>query len=182
MQPITKLQNGLNKIPKRTERVFALTDLRVLLPKHSLNAFKSVITRFERRGGLTRICRGIYVMPDCTLRGSELLWRVAATLRAGQLNYLSLETVLSDAGVISQIPMNRIMLMSSGRSSIISCGTYGSIEFIHTNKNAKDLAKNLSYDTQSQLWRASIQLALTDMKNTRRDTGLINQEIANEFI
>lgn len=37
--------------------------------------------------------------------------------------------------IISQIPINRITLMSSGRSSIINCGTFGSIEFIHTKKS-----------------------------------------------
>ncbi len=182
MQPIMALQNGLSKIPERSRRIFALTDLKALLPEHDLGAFKSVVTRFERRGGLVRICRGIYVVSDCALRGSELLGRVAARLRAGQFNYLSLETVLSDAGVISQIPMNRIMLMSSGRSNVISCGAYGSIEFIHTRKKAEDLAAELSYDAQAQLWRASIPLALRDMKDTRRDTGLVDEEVANEFI
>jgi len=182
MQPIMTLQNGLNKIPERNRKVFALTDLEALLPKHNEGAFKSVITRLERREGLVRICRGIYVAPDCALRGSELLGHVAARLRAGQFNYLSLETILSDAGVISQIPVNRIMLMSSGRSSVIYCGDYGSIEFVHTRKKAGELAAELSYDARFQLWRASISLALRDMKDTRRDTGLMDQEAANEFI
>ena len=30
-------------------------------------------------------------------------------------NYISLETALSDEGVISQIPINRITIMSTGR-------------------------------------------------------------------
>ncbi len=182
MQANMTIQNGLSKIPERNGKVFALTDLKALLPEHAAGAFKSVVTRLERRGGLTRICRGIYVLPDCILRGSELLGHVAARLRAGQFNYLSIETVLSDAGVISQIPVNRIMLMSSGRSNVISCGAYGTIEFVHTHKKAEELATELSYDARSQLWRASIQLALRDMKDTRRDTGLVNEEIANEFI
>lgn len=182
MQPIMTIQNGLSKIPERNRKVFALTDLRALLPELNEGAFKSVVTRLEGRGGIVRICRGIYVLPDCDLRGSELLGSVAARLRAGQFNYLSLETVLSDAGIISQIPVNRIMLMSSGRSNVISCGAYGSIEFVHTRKTAEKLAAELSYDAKHQLWRASIPLALRDMKDTRRDTGLVNEEIANEFI
>jgi predicted transcriptional regulator of viral defense system len=182
MQPIMTIQSELSKIPEKNGRVFSLNDLRVLLPGHDDGAFKSVVTRLERRGGLTRVCRGIYVMPDCNLRGSELLSRAATRLRAGQFNYLSLETVLSDAGVISQIPMNRIMLMSSGRSNVISCGAYGTIEFVHTRKKAEELAGELSYDPRLQLWRASVSLALRDMRDTRRDTGLVNEEIANEFI
>jgi len=182
MQPIMTIQSELSRIPERKRRVFSLTDLRVLLPEHDAGAFKSVVTRLERRGGLTRVCRGIYVMPDCDLRGSELLGHVAARLRAAHFNYLSLETVLSDAGVISQIPVNRIMLMSSGRSNVISCGAYGTIEFVHTRKKAEELAAELSYDSRFQLWRASVPLALRDMKDTRRDTGLMDEETANEFI
>lgn len=119
---------------------------------------------------------------DCALKGSDLLGPVAARLRARHFNYISLETVLSDVGIISQIPINRITLMSSGRSSKIDCGAYGSIEFIHTRKKAADLATELTYDCQLQLWRASIPLALRDMKDTHRDTGLVNMEVAREFI
>lgn len=43
------------------------------------------------------------------------------------LNYISLESALSDAGVISQIPINRVTLMSSGRTATISCGQLGSL-------------------------------------------------------
>lgn len=122
------------------------------------------------------------MLPDCNLRESELLGHVAARLRADHFNYLSLETVLSEVGVISQIPMSRITLMSSGRSNVISCGPYGDIEWIHTSKKAETLADELSYDPQAQLWRASVALALRDMKDTRRDTGLINWEAAHELI
>jgi predicted transcriptional regulator of viral defense system len=182
MQPIQQMARGLRELGDASSRVFALADFRGLLPEHEDGAFKSVVTRLEKRGDLIRVCRGIYILPDSTLRGSDLLGRTAARLRAGQFNYLSLETVLSGAGVISQIPMNRIILMSSGRSNVISCGAYGSIEFIHTRKQAADLAARLSYDSQSQLWRASVELALQDMKDTQRDTGLVNREAANEFI
>lgn len=122
------------------------------------------------------------MLPDAGLYGSDLLGHVAARLRAGQFNYLSLETVLSEAGVISQIPLSRITLMSSGRSNVISCGKHGDIEFVHTNKKASKLAADLVYDPRYQLWRASVALALQDMKDTRRDTGLVDWEAANESV
>ena len=177
-----RMIRGLRSFPDATRRVFALQDLRALLPEHGSNACKSVAARLEKRGDLTRVCRGIYVLPETTLRGSDLLGQVAARLRAGHFNYLSLETVLSEAVVISQIPLSRITLMSAGRSNVISCGTYGDVEWIHTSKKAADLAADLTYDPRFQLWRASVALALRDMKDTRRDTGLINQEAAHEFI
>jgi len=51
-----------------------------------------------------------------------VLFHTGARLRASGFNYISLETILSDAGVISQIPMNWITLMSSGRTTTVSCG------------------------------------------------------------
>ncbi|MDZ4197866.1 MAG: hypothetical protein U1E27_01120 [Kiritimatiellia bacterium] len=181
MQPIQQIYRNLRGLAG-PERVYALSDLKALLPAHREGAFKSVVTRLEKRGDLVRICRGIYIPPNCGLHGSDLLGRVAARLRAGQFNYLSLETVLSDAGVISQIRVGRIKLMSSGRSSVISCGTYGAIEFVHTRKRAMDLARDLTYDPRWQLWRASVPLALRDMRDTRRDTGLVDWEAAHESV
>lgn len=172
----------LRSLDGADSRVFALADLRALLPMHSEGAFKSVITRLEKRGELIRICRGMYMVHNSNLRGGNLLGRVAARLRAGHFNYLSLETVLSEAGVISQVPMSRIALMSSGRSNTISCGAFGSIEFVHTERSAKTLTGWLAYDAEYQLWRASVALALQDMRNTHRDTGLINWELAHELV
>ena len=182
MQPMFELIRSLRDFADAKARVFALSDLRALLPGHGEGAFKSVVTRLERRGDLTRVCRGIYILPDSTLRGSDLLGHTVASLRAGFLNYLSLETVLSEAGVISQIPVNRLTLMSSGRSGVTDCGAYGSIEFVHTRRKAEELTPLLTYDPRFHLWRASVPLALRDMRATRRDTGLVNQEEANESV
>ena len=182
MQPNHQLIRNLKKLTANEGRVFSLLDLRALLPKHQDGAFKSIVTRLEKKEELIRVCRGIYMLPESPLCGSDLLGHAAARLRAGGFNYLSLETVLSEAGIISQIPVNRITLMSSGRSNVISCGPYGSIEFVHTRKKAAELASRLSYDPRYGLWRASTAQALQDLRNTRRDTGLINWETAHEFI
>ncbi len=182
MQPIMIISQNLRLLAGKNTGVFALEDLHAFLPGHLNGAFRSLITRLEKRGELIRVCRGIYILPGSKLHGSDLLGRVAARLRAHQFNYLSLETVLSAAGIISQIPMNRLTLMSSGRSSIISCGDYGSIEFVHTNKTAGQLAAALTYDADCRLWRASASLALKDMRQTRRDTGLIDWKVANELV
>lgn len=100
-------------------------------------------------------------------------FHAAAKLRAHCFNYLSLETVLSDAGIISQIPMNWITLMSSGRSQTINCREFGHIEFIHTKKKPADVAALLTYDSRCHLWRASADLAIRDMRATGRDTDLM---------
>ena len=49
-------------------------------------------------------------------------------------------------------------------------------------KKPEALQQQLSYDPQCGLWRASVSLALQDMKNTQRDLSLVDWEVANEFI
>jgi hypothetical protein len=93
-----------------------------------------------------------------------------------------LETALSDAGVISQVPINWITLMSSGRSHVVDCGDFGHIEFIHTERKPSDLADQLTYDVDRHLWRASLPLALRDMKATRRSLDLVDQEALHELV
>jgi hypothetical protein len=111
-----------------------------------------------------------------------VLFHAAARLRADTFNYISLETALSDAGVISQIPINWVALMSSGRSSTIRCGAWGTIEFVHTCKGPDDVASQLHYDARCHLWRASVGLAVQDMRATRRNMDLIDWSIVNESV
>jgi hypothetical protein len=112
----------------------------------------------------------------------HLLFHAAARLRAGEFNYISLETVLSDAGVISQVPMNWISVMTSGRSHVVDCGDYGHIEFVHTAQRPDIVSHELTYDPDRRLWRASVRQALRDMKATRRSMELVDEEAARELV
>ena len=182
MQPIKELTRLLERLADEEHYLFSLDDLRSALPAAGPDAFKALLSRAEKSGLLKRVCRGIYLYPRVTWPPGRLLFHAAAKLRAEAFNYLSLETVLSDAGVISQVPLNWITLMSSGRSHIVNCGDFGHIEFIHTKRRAADAADRLHYDLDCRLWRASVALALQDMKLTRRNTELIDWDLADELI
>ena len=90
--------------------------------------------------------------------------------------------MLSDAGVISQVPMNWISLMSSGRSHVVNCGDYGHIEFVHTAQRPDDVAGELVYDPDRHLWRASVRQAMRDMKATRRSLELVDEEVLRGLV
>jgi len=182
MQPIKRLMEVVSNLASPQACLFALADLRSILPEHSDAAFKTLLSRAVRERHLTRVCRGLYLYEKVNLDRGSLLAHAVAKLRPMGLNYLSLETVLSDAGVISQIPMNRIMVMSSGRSCVIECGYWGSIEFVKTRQNPEDLVGQLTYDGKSRLWRASVQQALRDMRATHRNVDLIDWKVAHELV
>ncbi len=182
MLSIARLTKTLNDLVVENRCLFALSDLRGALPEISDGAFKTAISRAEKKGVLKRVCRGLYLYRQSAGEQGLLLFHAAARLRAGEFNYISLETALSDAGVISQVPMNWITLMSSGRRNTIRCGEWGTIEFIHTGRKPAECGNNLIYDSRCRMWRASVPLAIRDMRLTRRKLDLVDQEAADEFV
>lgn len=182
MSPLRQLEQTLKALVSPEHYLFTLSDLSSVLPDSSKGALQTLLGRAVQLGVLQRVCRGLYLYPDAYANDGLLLYHAAARLRAGELNYLSLESVLSDAGVISQIPLGWITLMTSGRNRIVDCGRFGRIEFIHTQRSAGTLAGQLHWDARIHLWRASVALALQDMKYTHRSLELVDWELANEFV
>ena len=182
MQPIRHLMLSLARLAKPEHCLFTPVDLRALLPGLSAAAFKTLLSRSVQEGGLTRVCRGLYLYEPVARADGLLLFHAAARLRADGFNYISLETALSDAGVISQVPVNWISVMSSGRSNVISCGRWGTIEFVRTRQRPDDLSGRLHYDSRCKLWRASVPQALRDMRATHRSLELVDWSAAHEFV
>ena len=176
------IERDLSKLADPEHYLFTLRDLAGLMPGRSEGALKALVGRLTSDGVLERLCRGLYLYPAVHYPSDLILYHAAARLRADQLCYLSLESVLSDAGVISQIPMTWVTLMTSGRSGEITCGKFGTIEFVHTCKPPKALVGVLVYDSRCRLWRATIAQAMTDMGNARRSMELIDLEAFNELV
>jgi predicted transcriptional regulator of viral defense system len=180
MQPLKQLSETLRSLAGPEHCLFAPSDLAAAVPECGQLAV--LLSRATKAGLLKRVCRGIYLYPVPGYPAGSLLFHAAARLRAGEFNYISLETALSDAGVISQVPMNWISLMTSGRSHVVDCGDYGHIEFVHTTQRPEDIRGELTYDPERHLWRASVRQSLRDLKATRRSMELVNKEVARELV
>ena len=180
MQPQKQLAQSLRALADREHCVFAPSDLAAAVP--GCGQLAVLLSRATKAGLLKRVCRGIYLYPVPDYPAGHLLFHAAARLRAGEFNYISLETTLSDEGAISQVPMNWISLMTSGRSHVVDCGDYGHIEFVHTAQRPDAVSEELTYDPECHLWRASVRQALRDMKATRRSLSLVDEEVAREFV
>ncbi len=181
-QPSARIIKTLKGLVNKDHCLFSFSDLRGILPELSLSAFKALISRLEKRGALKRVCRGIYLYPLPDYDQGLLLFHAAARLRANEFNYISLETALSDTGMISQIPINWITIMSSGRRNVIRCGEWGTMEFVHTSRHPADCCGLLTYDARSHMWRALAPLALWDMRVTRRSIDLVDREAMDAFV
>lgn len=181
MQPMKLLITWLTEHANSNRGIYSFKDMRALYPELSDIAFKTLLSRSVSSGHLIKVCRGIYLSKYSTPDGLTL-FHTASMLRANDFNYISLETALSDAGIISQIPLNTITIMSSGRSNIIDCGQFGKIEFIHTTQKPDQIMNQLQYDDNCGLWRANVALALRDMRATHRSIDLLDKDTLNEFI
>jgi len=180
MQPLRQLREVLHALADREHCVFAASDFAAAVPE--CRQLPVLLSRASKAGVLRRVCKGIYLYPVRDYFGGDLLFHAAARLRAMEFNYLSLETVLSDASVIPQVPMNWITLMSSGRSHVVDCGDFGHIEFVHTVQRPAEIGGELSYDADRRLWRASVKQAIRDMRATRRSMELIDEEVLRELV
>jgi len=168
MQAIHELKTNLEKLASPEHYLFSVSDFSALFPKKSEAALLVLLGRAVKNGTLERVCRGFYVYKKVAYPRELILYHLAGRLRANVFCYLSLESVLSENGIISQIPINCVTLMTTGRSGVINCGKFGRIEFTHTKKNPADIGHLISFDFRFRLWRASTELALMDWQAVGR--------------
>lgn len=181
MQPIQRLEHWLiTSHSAPSGRLYTAKSFRPLFPDLSQGAYRALLHRAEKRGLLERVCHNVYQYPGDPDTSGLILFRAAALLRASHFNYISLETVLSDAGLISQVPIAWITLVSTGRSAEVTCGRFGTIEFIHTERSIGKISDQLTYDPDRHLFRASPRLALSDMKRFNRSTFDLVKDLEND--
>ncbi|PSJ36608.1 hypothetical protein C7I36_16485 [Zobellella taiwanensis] len=158
--------------------VFTSRDLGKLFPEDGERAFQASLQRLVKHGVLTRATKGIYVFTLSRHKGLHTLELIAKAMRRGEYNYVSLESALSEYGVISQIPIDRLTVMSTGRKGEYKT-PFGVIEFTHTKRPVRDLLEHL-HQVGRPLRLASKQVAYRDLKRVGRNTHLVDEEALNE--
>ena len=173
MQPIKLLEKTLEQNADSQHCLFSQQDFSSVFPDMTPENLTVLLSRAVKSNILERICKGIYLYTKTYYDSYLILFKVAAKLRANNMNYVSLETVLSQSGLISQQLLGWITVMTTGRSGIIRCGRFGTVELIHTAKNFGKIMPELRLDRVTGLFWASEKLALQDMKDCKRPTDLV---------
>ena len=93
----------MQSLADRDHCIFAASDLASTVPE--CGQLSVLLSRATKAGVLRRVCKGVYLYPVRNYPAGELLFHAAARLRAAEFGHISLETVLSDAGVIPQVPL-----------------------------------------------------------------------------
>lgn len=159
---------------KQGRHVYRKIDLGVLFGESGAK-LDQTLARLTKAGVLERAAYGVYVFAASRHLGVLTIEDIARNLRRGDLTYESLESALSQWGVISQIPPDRITLMTTGRSGEYKT-PYGVIEFTHTKVPIDIIMQNTIERPGHALPLATKAFAYKNLKSVGRNLHLVDQE------
>ena len=154
--------------------------LKRLFPQESDRALKASVKRHCSNGLLTFVCKGLYANERAACQPGARLEALVPYLRPGELNYISQESRLSELGVISQIPVSHLTVMTTGVSHWQSTA-FGSIEFTHTSRAPERIVPHLIDTGDAALPVADLDLALMDLRRAGRNINLIDDEMVAQL-
>lgn len=135
-------------------------------------AFIKFLSDCARNGVIRRVAKGVFESRLTPPEPTTAIYKIVKKLRNGVLNYISLESQLSYSGDISQVIMERLTVMTKGRSGYFVT-PYGVIEFTHTKKPVAKIAENLYFDPDINMYRATTEQAKADLKASGRNLSML---------
>jgi hypothetical protein len=132
-----------------------------------------MMKRLTDQDVLMRAARGIYVNPHARSMPSDVRGGLIRFLRPREISYVSLESKLSEAGVISQVA-TVLTCMTTGSPGRFDT-PWGTIEFTHTDRDIKPEVD--IYPRDDGVLEASIERAARDLRRVGRNTDLIDKEV-----
>ncbi len=170
----------LNELDKKGRYVYMHRDLSKIFHEDSARSLTDSLARLVKGGVMERVARGVYVYALSRHKNtSNTLDLIATTLRRGDYSYVSLESALSSYGVISQIPIDRLTLMTTGVKGEYKT-PYGVIEFTHTKRAVMDILTHIVQENRP-LRVALKATALRDLKRVGRNNHLIDMEAMYDY-
>jgi hypothetical protein len=172
------LDRKLSEMDRSGVWAFTSATFSALLGNPRQNYLKLVMKRLADQGVLTRAARGVYVNPHARSMPNDVRLGLVRFLRPREFSYVSLESKLSEAGAISQIP-TVLTCMTTGSPGRIDT-PWGAIEFTHTDRPiALGIDVHLSDNGTLQ---ATVERAARDLRRVGRNTNLVDQKTLAEAI
>jgi len=153
--------------------IHTTAELAFMLGEPSRPAFTKFLADGVKKGVLRRVVRGLYESTLTPPDPESAIYKIIKKLRSEVLSYISLESQLSHTGDISQVVIDRVTIISKGRSGTFST-PYGIIELTHTKKPIKYIAPNLYFDPDIKMYRATTKQALADLKHCNRNVHMLD--------
>jgi len=151
--------------------VFLKRDFAILFNEHGKKLDKT-LERLAKSGILERVAHGVYLYSASAHIGAYTLDEIALALRRGEYVFESLESALSQWGRISQIPIDRITYMTTGRSGEFVT-PFGVAEFSHTEANWIEINGNTVRRPNRRIPIATEEYALKNLRRVGRNYDLV---------
>ncbi len=139
---------------------------------------KLMMKRLSDQGVLIRAARGIYVNPAARSTPADVRRHLVRFLRPREISYVSLESKLSEAGIISQIPTT-LTCMTTGSPGRFET-PWGAVEFTHTDRKI-EIGTDVVVQEDGTL-EATIRTAVRDLRRVGRNLDLIDAEILGDAV
>lgn len=173
-----KRSEAVNRLREMDSRhscyVYRKPELAIVLGEQGQKLDRTLASLVSAKA-LTRAARGVYVFAYSSHIGEGTLHQVACRLRHGELVWESLESALSRWGVISQMPVDRVTFMTTGREGEVRT-PYGVIEFTHCKLSWSRILPNLIARDDGLAPLASKRWAYRDLKATGRNLDLVDMD------
>ncbi len=175
-----ELIHRLDRMERLGVVVLSKRDIEKLFPDEDEKTLEKSLQRMVKDGLLAKAARGIYVNAAAASRTpGRIIEEVAKALRPGKLCYVSLESMLSEYGVISQIPVSHLTVMTTGASGMHDT-PYGVIEFTHTKRSRPDVLNRSVFVKERPLRIAKKYAAVQDLLRIGRNTDMIDPDELDE--
>ena len=169
-----ELQSRLQQLEQQTQTaLFSYQQARVLFADENGKTLYTALCRHTKNRVIQRVCKGVWLNPVSRFAANDTrLEELALLLRPYHYNYVSMETVLSQAGVISQQMFGYLTVMTTGSRKVINA-TFGTVEFTHTKRSLIELS-NYRVPSGHKIPWADVATAYRDLKRVGRNLELID--------
>lgn len=159
---------------------FGIGDMRLWTKNaESVESLRKSLKRHCETGLFLRVHKDVYVngLNNPFKRNPYARYCLANALRPHSNNWESLESRLSQLGVISQVP-NRLTFMTTGKAGIVKTAL-GSFEFSHAPAG---LVPDVTLFEETGVMHATANQAWKDLKFVNRNIDLVDMEALAEEI
>lgn len=154
--------------------LFTTNDLALLLNEPKSSNLSKFLHKATKAKVLTNVCKGIYINPLMPPDSKGVLEHIALLLHWDKFLYISLESQLSYLGTISQVLINHLTIMTTGRSGKVKT-IYGVIEFTHTSHSIESLREHVYFDPDVGIFRAKKNKAIRDLNRVGRNVQMLEE-------
>jgi predicted transcriptional regulator of viral defense system len=159
---------------KEGRYVFRTEDLKKLFGAEQFDTFHATLRRLVKQDVLTRCARSVYVYAQSVHIDGYTTEKIADTIRRGEYNFIGLESALSYHGVISQILIDRLTVVTTGRRGEYAT-PYGVIEFTHTESSPETILENTQEVPPHILRIATREYALAGLRRVGRNLDMVTE-------